>query len=349
MSAKSFRGYRFILRAYPPRIIAFALAFLCIAAVLHQGDTHPLVWFFAIIHGLIWPHIAFLLARRARTPYKAEKFNFLCDAFGAGLWLPVIEFNIMPSYAIVSMICMALMAVGGFTFFINGLLMIAVGIAVSSLFVGLSFSLQSSDTIVYLTLPYIIVFPLVVSMITYRLAVQLSRQKKQLEKLKREDELSGLFNRVYWEEQVANEFRRFQRVGNRSSVILLDVDNFKHINDCFGHKIGDMVISHVGEVINQNLRNIDVAGRYGGEEFGIILPDTDCAAAQHIAERLRRNLENTPFRAKPKLRFTVSIGVVELAEDLPSYSQWLERADAALYCAKLNGRNRTEVANKVFA
>ncbi|WP_323814693.1 diguanylate cyclase [Cellvibrio sp. NN19] len=163
---------------------------------------------------------------------------------------------------------------------------------------------------------------------------------KQLQTLSRTDHLTGLFNRGYWEYRLIKEFRRYDRYEQSSSLIMLDIDHFKKINDKFGHTIGDEAIRGVSRAIKEQVRDLDVAGRYGGEEFGIILTNTNGDGACVFAERLREAIEKlTIFAEGHEINFTVSLGVAELDNEIHDHRAWIEKADHALYKSKENGRN----------
>lgn len=163
----------------------------------------------------------------------------------------------------------------------------------------------------------------------------------ELGRLSRTDRLTGLLNRGYWEECLENEFRRFCRTRQSSTLIMLDIDNFKSINDNFGHQAGDQVIRTLANLIKHHIRTTDVAGRYGGEEFGILLVDTDAPRAQILAERLRRAVENCiVHHHNIQINFTISLGIAECSETFMEHGQWIEYADQALYQSKKAGRNQ---------
>ena len=167
----------------------------------------------------------------------------------------------------------------------------------------------------------------------------------QLEALSRTDALTGLNNRGYWEECQKREFARARRTGQPVSLVMFDIDHFKAINDTYGHQAGDEVIRVVSETLRSRMRATDIAGRYGGEEFVVILIDTDAEGGRIMAERLRRSIEALSVRHEDHaIRFTVSLGVAELQEDIAGHSQWTEQADRALYRAKHEGRNRVVIA-----
>jgi diguanylate cyclase (GGDEF)-like protein len=164
---------------------------------------------------------------------------------------------------------------------------------------------------------------------------------KQLQSLSRTDHLTGLFNRGYWELRLIHEFKRYDRYEQSSSLIMLDIDHFKKINDKYGHTIGDEAIRGVSRVIKEQVRDLDIAGRYGGEEFGIVLSNTNGDGACVFAERLRSAIERlTIYTEGHEIKFTVSLGVSELTDKIHDHRSWIEKADQALYKSKEGGRNR---------
>ena len=164
---------------------------------------------------------------------------------------------------------------------------------------------------------------------------------KQLQNLSRTDHLTGLFNRGYWELRLIQEFKRFDRYDNPSSLIMLDIDHFKKINDNYGHTVGDEAIRCVSRIIKEQIRDLDIAGRYGGEEFGVILTNTNGDGACVIAERLRGVIEKqTVYAEGHEIKFTISLGVAELNEHMHDHRAWIEKADQALYKSKESGRNK---------
>ncbi|MCY1375509.1 putative diguanylate cyclase DgcT [compost metagenome] len=125
---------------------------------------------------------------------------------------------------------------------------------------------------------------------------------------------------------------------------MFDIDHFKKVNDSHGHPAGDKVIQAVAEVMREQVRDTDYAGRYGGEEFVVLLPDVDSAAATLFAERLRRRIESLLVTYEGQgIPFTISLGVADLSEPAEDYQQLIERADQALYAAKEAGRNQVKV------
>lgn len=172
----------------------------------------------------------------------------------------------------------------------------------------------------------------------------LTAANARLMHLSRTDRLTELNNRGYWEECLAREYKRWQRTHQPMSVIMFDIDHFKKVNDGYGHPAGDEVIRTVSRVLRKNLRETDIPGRYGGEEFGVILVNTDAASAHYVAERLRKRVEATEaVHDGTAIHFTISLGVSELNDSMLDYKHWLETSDQALYASKEGGRNRATV------
>ena len=159
------------------------------------------------------------------------------------------------------------------------------------------------------------------------------------------DSLSGLFNRRHFLELAEGEWSRFDRYERPLSLMLLDIDMFKTINDRYGHDVGDQAIAHVAAVCRDGKRTPDVDARIGGEEFALLLPETSLESARPVAERLRRQIADTPLIvAGAPIAFTVSIGVAEATPEMADIAALMRAADQALYGAKHAGRNRVVAA-----
>jgi diguanylate cyclase len=164
---------------------------------------------------------------------------------------------------------------------------------------------------------------------------------KQLQELSRIDHLTGLYNRGFWESRLIQEFKRFDRYQLNSTLVMFDIDHFKKVNDTYGHTVGDDVIREVSRALRSQLRDLDIAGRYGGEEFGVILTGTTAEGAAVFAERLRNTIENLVVHSEgQEVKFTISLGINQLDESTPDHRAWIEKADQALYQSKEGGRNR---------
>jgi diguanylate cyclase (GGDEF)-like protein len=176
----------------------------------------------------------------------------------------------------------------------------------------------------------------------------LEKANNQLEHLSRTDRLTGLNNRGYWQEQLESCYARFRRYQSPAcSLLIFDIDHFKQVNDTYGHQAGDEVIRMCAKTLTACARDVDICGRYGGEEFVVLLSHTNAKGAKVFGERLRRLIEKlTVEHHTDRIKFTISLGICELSDDVTSPKLWLEKADQALYESKENGRNKTTIYTK---
>jgi diguanylate cyclase (GGDEF)-like protein len=163
------------------------------------------------------------------------------------------------------------------------------------------------------------------------------------------DHLTGALTRRGFVDQAEKEMERARRYGRATSLVMLDVDHFKRVNDTYGHAVGDQALQQIVRIAEATLRPSDLFGRLGGEEFALLLPETNGAAAVIAAERLRREIAEHPMLLPDgsTLRITASFGVAELSTSTSSLTAWLACADTMLYAAKSGGRNCTKRAQDI--
>jgi diguanylate cyclase (GGDEF)-like protein len=179
-------------------------------------------------------------------------------------------------------------------------------------------------------------------MITYFDVTDLIRNAEQLERLATTDTLTGLYNRRHFLSALAAEWSRFQRYYRSLSVLMVDIDHFKSVNDRYGHAVGDAAIRRMAEACLRGKRKSDVVGRVGGEEFAIILPETSLSRARVVAERIRKGIAAETLKAGDgSFHITASIGIAEASVNMRGADGLLAAADQALYQAKAQGRNRS--------
>lgn len=165
------------------------------------------------------------------------------------------------------------------------------------------------------------------------------KQRREIRDLANHDQLTGLYNRRKFEERIQEEFKRSKRYDLDLTVMIIDLDHFKHVNDTFGHQTGDEVLEVIGDIISSATRRSDLAGRYGGEEFCVALPETHLEKSLELAQRIRERLKERTFQSNgEEFNVTCSIGVAQLEEE-EEFSDLLERADNLLYDAKHEGRD----------
>lgn len=184
-------------------------------------------------------------------------------------------------------------------------------------------------------------FDLVELRVRVRAAVRTSVLLQMLAQRAQIDGLTELYNRAHFDVRWQEEVSGCVRHGRPLSLALIDCDRFKSINDTYGHPAGDAVLRGIGRVLRQESREGDIACRFGGEEFCLVMPDTPLAAATRVCERMRRAVEETNWPHHPERPVTISVGLVGAAVAThPDSSQWLAAADRNLYRAKAAGRNR---------
>lgn len=180
-------------------------------------------------------------------------------------------------------------------------------------------------------------------------AIDNSLLHKKTEELTIIDALTEIYNYRYFREKLIGELRRADRYRHKLSILMLDLDHFKQINDQHGHQTGNTILREVSNIMKECIRDIDIVARYGGEEFVVILPQTDDEDASVIAERIRETVERSLFpnsKNQREIKLTVSLGVAVYPEGVHNIDQLLEKVDRALYKAKADGRNRVCIAEK---
>ena len=174
--------------------------------------------------------------------------------------------------------------------------------------------------------------------------LSLEQLNEKLARISQIDGLTNLFNRSHWERCFQLEYKRWIRSQHKSCLVMLDIDHFKRINDSFGHVVGDEVIRDLALNVINEVRETDVTGRYGGEEFAILLVDTPLDSALVFAERLRKKISDKTVEYKGNtIDYTISVGIAEVNDEMKTYESWIEAADSALYKSKENGRNQVNL------
>jgi diguanylate cyclase (GGDEF)-like protein len=171
------------------------------------------------------------------------------------------------------------------------------------------------------------------------MVISLQNAMSEMEQMSMVDGLTKVYNHKYMYDRLDQEIQEARRYGKRLSVVMVDIDHFKKVNDHYGHQVGDYVLSELAVFIKNSLRSIDIVGRYGGEEFMVILPETELEQGHMVADKIRQRVESLRWEYED-LKITISGGVTEWMEE--SALELVKRADDLLYKAKNNGRNRME-------
>lgn len=343
------RELMFARRVHRLRTLGLGLGALCVFSVLWLHGAPYGWWLAAAVNAFVWPHAALYVSLRAAEPRRAEVRNLTLDAALSGMWVAVMQFNLLPSVLLVSMMVIDKVSIGGARLLVRTVASLAAGCAVTSALLGFPVDVVTPMSVIVACLPILVVYPMAISNVAYRLARRVTEQNRRLEELGRTDVLTGLANRRQGFAVADAELSRHFRTGRPVSLLILDIDRFKSINDRFGHPAGDAVLRGVATALRECCRATDTAARYGGDEFMLILPETEIAGAEEVAARIRRHLERMTFRQAPGLVCTVSLGASEANRDIANIDAWIQRADAALYRAKEGGRDRFEGAAAVDA
>jgi diguanylate cyclase len=334
------RELRFVRRVHLLRALGLGLGFFCVASVLRLHQEPAWCWFALVANAFAWPHVARLLAQSNADPHRAELRNLMVDSTLGGVWVAVMQFNLLPSVLLVTMLSVDKVNVGGLPLLARTSVLLLTGCALTSALLGFPVDFATPMSVVAACIPFLVAYPLAISTVTYALAKRVSQQNKRLAELGRTDSLTGLVNRRECFAIAEAELERHRRTGRPVVLIIMDIDRFKRINDRYGHPVGDAVLCGVAATLRGCCRAIDTPARYGGDEFVIVMPDTDLRGAELAAQRIRERLEAFVPEQAPRVRCRLSLGAAEASPEITDVDVWLRRADAALYEAKTAGRDR---------
>ncbi len=349
MENRQGKGLSFARRIYKPRIIGLGIGCISVIGALAPLTMPGWVWAFVLFNGFAWAHVAYQLSTRSRYPYQAEQRNLLYDSLCGGFWAAATQFTPLTAVTILSMMTMNNVAAGGKRLFLRGLLAQALGIGVAWALFGIRFNPDVGLLQVYTCLPMLTLYPMAIGMVCYQLAIKLSEHKRALSALSRTDSLTGLLNHGSWKDLLHLKYHKCQQQQSNATIALIDIDHFKQINDTHGHIVGDAVLRQLSWELRRNLRENDLAGRYGGDEFCVILPQMPLEQAAQIMERMRETFSNYRNPQIPELRVSLSIGLADFQPFYTDAAMWLNAADRALYAAKDTGRNRVNVSDERVA
>lgn len=323
---------------YPYRVVGMALGGLAVWVVLYQLKPSWVVWTFVAGVCVLWPHLAYWRATRSSDPVRTEKHNLLIDSAISGALVPIMHFNLLPSMLFMTLTTVDKLSTGLKRLWLHSLPALVLGGLASALIFDTGFHPVTTMSVILACLPVMLIHMIAVSVGRYQLIRKVTAQNRELDRVRRIDTLTGLSRRFDWEEQAALAMSGGSS-GREAWILLIDVDHFKQINDKHGHGAGDATLREIAKRMRMVIRPDDHVGRRGGDEFAVLLPDTNRREAFAIAERLRTEVERIRLADYPEVVPTVSIGVA-MAPQAPTHlDTWLERADNALYRAKHSGRN----------
>lgn len=313
---------------------------LCIGTVLHENGAATPVWALLAFTALLWPHLALQVASRSTSPLRAERRNLLMDSAQTGFWVAMMQFNLLPSVLLFTLVTVDKISTGIPRLWLWSLPVFAVGLLCGALATGFALRPDTSMPVLLSSLPVLTIHTIGVALAVSHMGRKIRHKNRQLDELSRTDSLTGLHVRRYWLELAGKSLRQHRGSGAPMTLLLLDIDHFKVANDRHGHSVGDEVLRTVAGAISASLRPSDAAGRYGGDEFGVLLPGTTGDQARILAESILAAIRDAGIDAIPGTRVTASIGMAPAHPVHATVEQWIDEADAALYRAKHAGRDR---------
>ena len=326
-------------RVYRYRALGMGLGILPISVVLTElGASWP-AWTWAVLGCLVWPHIAYQLSSRSSDPFRTELRNLSIDSALAGSLAPLMHFNLLPSAILLTVVSADKINTGVRGLWLRSLPGMAFGVLAMGALTGFSMQPVTSMTVMLASLPIMVIHTLAVSLGSYQLIRKVQSQNVRLDELSRVDNLTGLQSRGHWQEQAGLLLSSYDTGKSEASMLLIDADHFKQVNDRHGHALGDDVLRAIGIAITAGLPPGSHAGRIGGDEFAVVLP-LPADSAMGVANAILERVAALEFPQVATLRCSVSIGIAKPVNDDPSLRAWLEAADHALYRAKAAGRGR---------
>lgn len=353
---------------YRNRTASFALLFAAIGVHLIGLGQGWVVWIFLAAQFLLYPHLMYLRASRSSNPLVTELNSLLCDCLLFGIWIGWLGFPLWITYTMVMGVTINLMVFRGPRGLLQATATLCAGIGLSLLFHTPHLAVYTNWVSNLLCIVGLSLYLMMVGNVAFTrndrireardqlhesqdalqranraLQQQLKENKllqQQLRDLADRDPLTDAYNRRYFDVTIARELSFCQRHGQPLSLILIDIDHFKSVNDDHGHQAGDLLLIALAKLLNQNSRASDIVCRFGGEEFLVALPNTDCITAQARAEAYRQAFAALGIQWQGQtVSRTISLGVACFPVQASDAEGLLQCADIALYRAKKSGRN----------
>lgn len=346
------------------RTVFFALLLPLLGSHLAFIHAGVLEWVLLVLQLLLYPQLVYWRARRSLDPLRAELQNLLVDGFLLGLWVASWGFPLWITFVLFIGVCLNLMIFQGLRGLSNVMLAMLAGAVGGVLTSGLYFRPETSLPTTLLCMLALTLYLFMFAHDAYTRSLSLRQSRKQLgvriteitslqaqlEEQAARDPLTGLFNRRNLDSLLVQELAECRAAGVELTLVMIDIDRFKSINDTFGHLAGDKMIRAVAALLLRHAQDGDIACRFGGEEFLLIMPQTPLPAARQRSELMRKEFEamHVTFQARD-MQTTLSFGIAGFPEHGHEPTPLLQLADKALYAAKLQGRNRIVDAGALAA
>lgn len=320
------------------RFVGNGLGAIPIASIMLERQDGGLAWVLLLLNALAWPALALRLTQRSRQPAVVQFRCMVADSFFGGGWIAFMALSAVPSALFAALLVADKIAAGGVRLAMRATLALLLGFALTWCLLGFPYQPVTSQRTIVLSVPFLFVYGIGLSILSWQLARRVKSQNRQLQRLSRMDPLVELANRGFLILRAQQALDRAQGQGGSACLLMLDVDDFKRINDSHGHRAGDEVLRHIAATLRTFARPGDTPARLGGDEFVVLLRDCAPVDAMHVAERVRLHLLEAAQQATPGVEFSVSIGIAATPRG-GSVEDWLALADRALYHAKRQGKN----------
>ena len=332
------RNVSFIKRVFLLRQVGVLLCFIPIFSVLEEQSHHAMTIVLLIINALTWSSLAYLASKMSKDMLNTEKKNMILDSCWAGIWIALMQVSPIPSIFIVSIQVADRYAAGGWRILKPSLLCMVVSFILIWIVNDFQYTTEFSMKTVWASLPLATCYPILLSVVSRNLSIKLRKRRELLEKQALMDPGLDLPNRRFFENKLEGALRSTRKKRTLSYLLLIDVGNFKCINDTYGHEIGDAVLSRISKILRECAGEKDIPARFGGDELAIIVNNSNDQMVLDIVHTIQERIRCLSLPSHKDIYFTVSIGV-SCAKEKTSILNWIKEADEMLYEVKRNGKN----------
>ncbi|KQN64091.1 diguanylate cyclase [Erwinia sp. Leaf53] len=336
------RSTRFVRRMFAMRQLGTFLCFMPILSVLTELQRGSPFYLLLAINAFVWPWLAYRQALSSPDPTGSEKRNLTLDAAFGGLWVGMMSLSPMPSLIVMAVLASDRYAAGGWPQLKPAVQAFLLVFLFAWLGSGMHWQGSFSTRTVWLTLPLAAGYILVLSAVSYQLTLSLRRKNRELERISLMDPSLEIPNRRLFDRRLQSEFLRSRRKESRAWLLLLDVDNFKQVNDTWGHAAGDFLLAEISALLRNSVGPTDIPARFGGDELGVIVRDADETSVLILATTLQEQISCLRLPGASELHCSISIGIAA-ASEAETLQHWLSHADRALYHVKRSGRNAIHI------
>ncbi|MBJ9984557.1 diguanylate cyclase [Acinetobacter sp. S40] len=336
------RSKRYVYRIFLMRQTGTILCFLSIASVLHYLNSPFFVYILLGINAFCWPVVAYFYAKTTIDTVKTTNLSLVVDAALGGFWVALMAVSPFPALIMIAILISDRYAAGGWEVLKPSLVAMSVTFLAVWMALGFPLNLSFDAEMVWFSLPLATVYIMSLSMLTRNLAVQLISKNREFERIALMDPRLHIPNRRLFEQRLSSTFIQTQRNGTHAHLMLLDIDDFKHINDTYGHEAGDYFLAEISSILRHMIGPKDTPARFGGDELAIIVVDHTNDEILMLAQNISESIKKIRLQSAEQFFASISIGIASV-ETATTVSEWFGLADKALYYVKRNGRDGIQI------